>query len=411
MRTALAKPKQPPKKRSTPIFNMKKPDLNLLVVLTVLTVWGSLMVYSGSVIVAVRQGNNPDFYFVRHIGWVFLGIIAAYIMFRIDYHLLPKLAVPGLIVCVFFLIMVLLVNYDEPIKRWIDLGPFDFQPSELTKIVFLTYLSGWLAKLKHRTGKTKEIIKQHFIYDLLPFLLVLGVISLLILVEPDLDTTVIIGLTSFIVYFVAGNDGIHFAGSLLLGLLGSLLLLVFINLAGYRVTRLGTYLTFWQTGEIPFPFGSGYQMRQILVAVASGGLFGAGFGQSRQKFHYLGDTAFSDTIFAIFAEEFGLVGSIILISLFTYLLLKGYKIAQQSSDRLGFLLAVSMTTWMCVQAFFHIAANVALIPINGNTLPFFSYGGSSTLVNLAAMGILLNVSSHTVKKHGTQRRVTPTRKR
>ncbi|MFQ5493643.1 MAG: FtsW/RodA/SpoVE family cell cycle protein [Candidatus Dojkabacteria bacterium] len=383
-------------------FPTRKPDYYFVMVIGILSAFGAVMVYSGSVLVAVRQGNSPYFYFIRQVFWILLGLLGAYIVYRLDYHILPKLAIPGLAIAIVLLVAVLLVNSDQSIKRWIDLGPFDLQPSELTKLIFLTYLSGWLAKQRKRVGKGWNALKHHFTHELLPFLVLLGIISFLIIIEPDLDTTVILGATSFIVYYIAGNDRIHLLGSIFTGLALTVVVWFTTNLANYRITRLTSFFNFWQTGEINDPFGTGYQLRQILVAVASGGIFGLGFGESRQKFHYLGDTAFSDTIFAIFAEEFGLVGSIILVSVFVFILLKGYQIARRAPDRVGSLLAISMTTWITLQALLHIAANVALIPINGNTLPFISYGGSSTVINLTAMGILLNISSRSTS--GSKRR-------
>lgn len=369
----------------------KKPDMQLLVVILFLSFWGAIMIYSGSVLVAVKQGYSPYFYFVRQLAWVAIGIIGGYVAFSIDYKLLPKLAVPGLVFAISGLILVLILNWGSDIKRWIDLGPFDLQPSEITKLVFLVYLAGWLAKQKTKY----KSFKAHVVNELIPFLILLFSVSFLILIEPDLDTTIILGVTSFIVYFVAGNDKYHLIGSLSTGGVLAGLVGIAISLAKYRVVRLFTFINFWAQGSsISDPFGAGYQLRQILVAVASGGVFGVGFGESRQKFHYLGETAFSDTIFAIFAEEFGLVGSVILTGLFLYILLKGYKIAKNAPDKLSFLLAVGITTWISLQAFMHIAANVALIPINGNTLPFISYGGSSTVVNLTAMGLLLNISKY-----------------
>lgn len=374
-----------------------KPDITFALVIIVLSIFGSVMVYSASVIVAVRQGNSPSFYFTRQLAWIFIGLIVGYVVYRLDYKLLVKLAIPGLLIAILLLVAVLLFNSNQAIKRWINLGPFDLQPSEITKFIFLTYLSGWLSKQKSYGKNLKDAVKKHFYRELLPFLLLLSVVSILILIEPDLDTTIILGVTSFIVYFISGNDTIHFFGSILTGGMLGLIALASTVLADYRVSRLSSFLDFWKTGLIDDPYGTGYQLRQVLVAVASGGLFGLGFGESRQKFHYLGDTAFSDTIFAIFAEEFGLIGCVILIGVFVFILLRGYGIAKKAPDRTGFLLAVAMTTWLSLQAFLHIAANVALIPINGNTLPFLSYGGSSTVVNMAAIGLLLNISSHAKK--------------
>lgn len=367
-------------------------DFTLFSTVSLLTAFGTVMVYSGSVIVASRQGFEPQHYFVRQVLWVLIGLFTGYIAYRINYRILPKLAPYLLSFSILLLLVVLVLNWGSPIKRWIDVGFFDIQPSEIAKLVFLIYLSSWLAAKRESSRFTKENIKNHILKDLLPFLILLSVVSLLILLEPDLDTTIILGMTSFIVYFIAGNDLLHLLGS------GSIMVLILslfgiaTQTASYRLERFVNWKDFWVNSTIQDPYGAGYQLKQILVAVSSGGFMGVGFGASRQKFHYLGDTAFSDTIFAIFAEEFGFIGSVILISAFIVVLYRGFVIANKAPDKLGYLLAISITIWITIQSSLHIASNVAIIPINGNTLPFISYGGSSTIVNLTAIGLLLNIS-------------------
>jgi cell division protein FtsW len=362
-----------------------------------MSIFGAVMVYDGSAIVAVRQGNEASVYFFKQIVWVIIGLILGFVAFRIDYHKIARISFPMVIFSVLLLLLVLIVNHDQEIKRWIPLGPFDLQPSEIAKISFLIYLSSWLAKQRDQLTNVNDKIKYHVKHELLPFLLLLGGICGLILIEPDLDTAVMLGVTSFLVYFLSGSDRIHLYSSLAVGAVSSIIVGLATISAKYRLNRITNYLGFWKTGDIPNPLSDGYQFKQILVAVASGGLFGVGFGQSRQKFLYLGDTAFSDTIFAIFAEEFGLIGCIILLGLFAYIFFKGYKIASKAPDKLGFLIVVSIITWLTFQAILHIGANVALIPINGNTLPFISYGGSSTVINLIAVGVVMNVASQSVK--------------
>lgn len=378
----------------------KKGDFTFFIVILGLSLWGVLMVYSGSVLVAVKQEQVPYYYALKQLTWVLVGIVAGYLAYRIDYHKIARLAMPMLGFSLALLIVVLLVNINNPIKRWIHLGWFDLQPSELVKVTFLIYLSTWLAKLKDR-GIVKDkwlAFKEHLKRELGPFLLVLGVVCILIVIQPDMDTTIMLGMTSFIVYIISGTDFLHLIGSISTAFILGLVTTITTLSANYRISRLTNFIDFWRTGNVQDRYGSGFQLMQILVAVASGGLFGVGFGESRQKFYYLGDTAFSDTIFAIIAEEFGLLGCLAIISLFVFILLRGFKIAQQAPDKLGSLLVVSMVIWVTLQAFLHIGANVALIPINGNTLPFLSYGGSSTVVNLVAMGLVLNVSRHAIKQ-------------
>ena len=377
----------------------KKIDYSLVGVVVGLSIFGALMVYDGSAIVAVRQGNSADVYFWKQVVWVIFGLIAGYIAFRIDYHFFARLSFPMVITSVVLLILVLIINQDQDIKRWIPLGPFDLQPSEIAKFTFLIYLSSWLSKRRDQVTDVSEKVKYHIKHELIPFLLLLGFICFLISIEPDMDTTIMLGVTSFIVYFLSGNDRIHLYGSLAVGILSTVIVGIATIAAKYRLNRLTNFLDFWRTGNISNPFSDGYQFKQILVAVASGSWIGLGFGQSRQKFFYLGDTAFSDTIFAIIAEEFGLIGCIILLGLFAFIFFKGYKIASKAPDKLGFLVVVSIITWLTFQSILHIGANIALIPINGNTLPFISYGGSSTVINLVAIGVVLNVASQSIGAH------------
>lgn len=382
-------------KRSSRNSPIQTYDSKLLIVVFLLLTIGVLMVYSGSVLVAFKQNLAPYHYFLRQLIWIVLGSIGGYVAYKIDYHKLPALATLGIGFVFLSLIAVLIVNIGEPIKRWIDLGPFLYQPSELAKIVLIVYIAGLLAKTKKiKSTDFKDKLTQHLVQDILPFALVTGTILGLILIQPDMDTAFIIGASTFALYFIGGNDSIHLFTSTIGAFFAGIIAFIAINMADYRLDRFTNWFQFWKTGAIVNEFGAGYQLRQILVAVASGGFLGVGFGQSRQKFHYLGETAFSDTIFAIYAEEFGLVGVTILILLFLFFLLRGFKIAQRAPDKLGFFIAAGITIWISLQAFLHIASNVAIIPINGNTLPFLSYGGSSMLVNLVAIGILLNISKH-----------------
>lgn len=378
----------------------KRGDLTFFIVILGLSIWGVLMVYSGSVLVAVKQEQVPYYYALKQLTWVVIGIVAGYFAYRIDYHKIAKMAMPMLGIAIALMIAVLLININNPIKRWIHLGWFDLQPSELLKITFLIYLSAWLAKLKDRAVVQNKwrALKEHLKYELGPFIAVLCVVSILIVIQPDMDTTIMLGLTSFIVYVISGTDFLHLIGSISTAFVLGIITLFTTLAANYRISRFTNFIDFWKTGNVPDRYGSGFQLMQILVAVASGGLFGVGFGESRQKFYYLGDTAFSDTIFAIIAEEFGLLGCLAIVSLFIFILLRGFKIAQAAPDKLGSFIAISMVIWITIQAFLHIGANVALIPINGNTLPFLSYGGSSTVVNLVGMALVLNVSKHAIKQ-------------
>jgi cell division protein FtsW len=229
---------------------------------------------------------------------------------------------------------------------------------------------------------------------MLPFLGILATILVLILVEPDLGTTAVMGATALVIFFLSGEGYLHNIGfslllvvSLFVGILAALL-------ESYRLSRVKTFIEVVKTGLPPDKSNTGYQLSQILIAIGSGGFLGVGFGQSKQKFNYLGETAFSDNIYAVIAEEFGFLGAIFIATVFLFIAFRGMKIAQKCTDKQSALLAAGITIWFATQAFFHIAANVGLVPLTGITLPFVSYGGSSMIVTLSAAGLLLNISKY-----------------
>ena len=229
----------------------------------------------------------------------------------------------------------------------------------------------------------------------------MGIVALLIMLEPDLGTTMIIGLTSFTMFFVAKNGWDHTKytlGSLLL--LSTPLVAIATILAPYRLGRMRTYLDLLLTGEISDPRGDGYQMQQILIGIGSGGFLGKGFGQSRQRYGYLVEnTAFTDSIYAIILEELGFLGGTILVIAWLVFLWRGFKIANNAPDKQGKLLATGVTIWLTLQALLNMGANTGLIPLTGIPAPLLSYGGSSTIVTFIGIGILLNISKHSTKEN------------
>lgn len=381
--------------RRASVKDTGKPDVITIGIIGFLLFFGLILVYDSSVIVASSEPFNDPFHFFKlQTIWIFLGMIAAYITYKIDYHIYPKIIPIGLLITVILLILVLVVGtVTNGSRRWIDLGFFRLQPSELAKLVFTVFLASWLSKQK-KVLKTNNALKDYLISDLGPFLFLLMLITSLILVGRDLATTFIVGAIALSIYFVSGKDLLHTVGSIFIVIAMGVVATLAAVLAPYRLDRINTYLSFLKTGTVPDPLGTGYQLRQILIAVGSGGLFGVGFGESRQKFFYLGISGFTDTIFAVFAEEFGLFGSVIFVTIFLILIFRGLKIASTAKDRLGLLLASGIIFWIGLQAFLNIAANVGLIPLTGIPLPFISYGGSSMVVILAGVGILLNISKY-----------------
>jgi cell division protein FtsW len=360
-------------------------------------VFGSLMVYSASAVRAASIGQSTFHFFLLQVVWIGLGLIAMYIAYKMPLDMLSRSAMLILLVSIVLLVLVLIIGKNlNGASRWIDLGPFDLQPSEVAKIGFVIYLAAWLSKPRPKLASISEAFKRHFYYDLFPFIIVLGVIGGLIIMQPDLDTAVIISVTALAMYFVSGTDALHTLGSIFILVVGGALGIVAAVAAPYRLSRIQTYIQFLLTGEVQDKRDSGFQLYNGLVAIGSGGLLGIGFGESKQKFHYLQDAAFTDSIFSIIAEEFGLLGSLLVVGMFLLFMYFGIRIALNAKDKFSSLLATGITTWITLQALLNIGANVALFPFGGIPLPFMSYGGSSTLILMIAVGLLLNISAQKI---------------
>lgn len=373
------------------------PDKGILFFLIIMAIFGAIMIYDASVYQA-NQVFKDQFYFLKsQVIWLILGGAVAFIFYIIDYRKLLKLALPALVVTIVLLILVLAFGEDiNGAKRWFQIGPLPpIQPAEFAKITIVMYLASWLAKREHKYTKFDEALKKGFLNNLLGFIAILGVIAVLVLLEPDLGTTMVICTTAFGMFFISGKDKAHTVGSAGILLLFFPLAALAAILEPYRLKRITTYLNLILTGEVADPKGSGYQMQQILIGIGSGGFWGKGFGQSRQRFGYLVEnTAFTDSIFAVVLEELGLWGGALIVFSWIFFLWRGFKIALNAIDKEGQLLAAGITIWLTCQAFFNMAANVGIIPLTGIPLPFLTYGGSSTIVTLIAFGLLLNVSKY-----------------
>lgn len=350
-------------------------DIGFLIAVVILAVFGLLMVYDSSQFEAFQEFND-NFYYIKQqvisavIGFGLLGFFSFY-----DYRRLQKIALPFFLLSILLLLLVFIPGLGVKAggaHRWIRLAGFPLQPAEIIKLSSVIFLAAIFQK------KVRS----------LPFILMTGFIGLIIGVfQRDLGSAVVFFLIAFGIYFVAGAQFKNFLGLLVVGALG---LVGFVLIAPYRIKRILAFLD-------PFadPQGYTYHISQILIALGSGGLFGLGGGQSRQKFAYIPEIT-TDSIFSVIGEEFGLLGSIVLISLIGFLVLRGYKIAQASDDKFGKLLAVGLTTWLGVQAAVNLASMVSLMPLTGVPLPFISYGGSALIANLVAVGILLNISKHNI---------------
>jgi cell division protein FtsW len=303
-----------------------------------------------------------------------------FITSKIAYINWQKLAIPMLAATILTLFLVLVSGAgisSGGATRWIDLGFFSFQPSELAKLTFIIYLATWFSK--------KGKVMNDFAYGFIPFLVLLGIITLLIMMQPDLGTMTVIALVSILVFFIAGGS---IKNILMIIAGGATLFALLIKIAPYRAARLSVFLN----PELD-PLGIGYHINQALLAIGSGGILGLGLGRSRQKYNYLPE-ATTDSIFAIIAEELGLIISVLLIVLFIVLMIRGFKIARNAPDQFGKLLAAGITCWFTVQAVINIGAMVSLLPLTGIPLPFVSYGSSAIVISMAAVGILINISKY-----------------
>lgn len=360
------------KKRKTykPQLHKKRFDFALFFTVIFLSLFGVLIVYDASVVEAYRDFSDK-FHFARLQGfWVALGIVSMLIASFIPLKLIKKITPIILLSSIGFLVAVLIPGIGTQIqgaRRWIKLGFFSVQPSELAKLGFVLYLSSWLEN------------KQRLVH----FLFLIAIILSLVMLQPDLGTSIVLVTTGLTMYFLSGAS---ITTLLIVAAIGFVSGLTLILSSPYRKARLLTFLQ-PQTD----PLGASYHIRQVLIALGSGGLFGVGIGRSRQKYEYLPE-ATTDSIFAVMAEEIGFIGSAVVIALLLLVIYRGFKIARNASEPFNQLLAGGITSWIGIQVFLNLSAMVALVPLTGIPLPFFSYGGSSTISILAGIGLLLNIS-------------------
>jgi cell division protein FtsW len=358
------------------------PDYPLAGLIVLLLLIGIVMVSSASVVLSYTNYGNNNYFLNHQILAAGLGIGVLLVTQAVDYHKYRSIAPVALFLTIGLLAAVVLTpfgtNHGTTARRWIQMGPLSFQPTEMVKLTFIIYLAAWLER------KGDQI--KNFSYGFLPFAVMMGVVALLIMKQPDLGTLSVIVLTSAAMFFVSGASLSH------LGLgVGSALVALFILIkaAPYRLARLTIFLH-----PNTDTSGIGYHVNQALLAIGSGGLFGLGFGHSIQKYNYLPEAS-TDSIFAVIAEELGMVRASMLLGLFALLAWRGFKIARGAPDQFGMLVAVGITSWIVFQTVINIAAMLSLVPLTGVPLPLISYGGSSLIWTLGALGILLNISKQT----------------
>ena len=367
-------------------------DLALLGVVGVLLVLGLDMVYSASFVVAQDSSQySSDRYFLYwQAAFAAIGLVGLAVAASVDYHWLKGLSLPGMAVAIALLVAVVashLGHASNGAQRWLAIGPLPaVQPSEFAKLALVLFAAAWLS------GPDERV--RSLLRGSLPFVAVLGLLAGLIMLQPDLGSTFIVVATGICLFFLAGARLSHFAGGAAIGVVA---LGILATSEPYRVNRL---TAFFQSGEDPL--GVGWHSLQSNIALGSGGLLGRGLGASRQKFYYL-YSAHADSIFAVIGEELGLIGTLLVLALFLTLAYRGYRIAVEAPDTFGALIAVGVTSWLTLQALTNIAVATSTIPFTGIPLPFISYGGSSLVVSLAGIGLLLSVSRQRVPRMGRVR--------
>lgn len=375
------------KKQVHSLFSRGVMDLTFFLIVMTLLVIGIIMMFSASYAKALNEsgGTNGTSYATKQIAMAAIGIFCMFFFSFFDYRHFsnPKIAITSYIGCVILLIAVLVNGVTEGgATRWIVIGPLNFQPSELMKfsiIILFSYLIVQNYKKMHK-----------FTVGILPFGVLLGIVVVLLMLQPHLSCTILICAIGVCLMFVGGVRWKHIFILCLLGV-GALALIVYMKTQGedgftYFQTRFQSWLDPFSDEK-----GGTWQTCQSLVAIGSGGLFGLGLGGSRQKFMYLPESQ-NDFVFSIVCEELGFIGAVTIILLFALLIIRGFYIASKSKDRFGMLITIGITVQIGIQAFLNIAVVSNLIPNTGISLPFFSYGGTALIMQLAEMGIILNVS-------------------
>lgn len=359
-----------------------KSDKILFLAVLLLVCVSAVMVSSASAALALQKHWNVSHFLFRQMTWVLLGFLLLGVTMRIRYHVYqqPSVIWSALGAVTLALVFVLVMGTAKNgSRRWFGYGGTGIEPSELAKLVIVLFVADLLARRMERVNDVKSV--------LLPVGLVLGPMLALILLQPDLGTAVFIVLVTGLLIFAAGLDYRYILG---LGLTAIPAVGALILTHGYRMTRIQTWLDPWRD-----PLGDGFQIIQSLIAVGTGGLMGRGFMRGQQKMSFLPEPQ-TDFIYSVISEEFGLIGATLVLIAFCVIAWRGYSIAMRTSDRFGAFLALGLTSLIAVQALINVSVVLGVLPNKGLPLPFVSAGGSSMLISMLAVGILLNVSQHTV---------------
>jgi cell division protein FtsW len=355
------------------------PDKWLFLATVSLALFGLVMVYSASAITAEKENGTQYYYVIKQAMWTGIGIVAMFITMQLDYNWLRnrRLVMALLVITVLMLLAVFGFSPINGARRWIKLSRFSIQPSEISKLTLTIFLAYFL---EQRAGE-EGLFWRTFV----PCAFVTGMLALLVVAEPDLGTALMLAVIFVVMVFTAGARWRHLGIAAAPGLLGLAGLLIFVP---FRVRRLTAFLDPWADPE-----GSSYQVVQSLIAMGSGGLHGLGFAQGKQKLFFL-PFAHSDFIYAVVGEELGLAGALGVVLIFGLFLWRGIRTALRAPDRFGMLLSLGLVSGIVAQALFNMSVVIAIVPTKGIPLPFISYGGSSMVPTLAAVGILLNISQY-----------------
>ena len=367
----------------------KQPDYLLLATIFLLLVFGVIMVFSSSYVMAYKWYGNSFYFFNRQLISAIIAVIVFTIAMKIDFHFWRKIAIPVLIISIFLLFLLYVPGLARSIrgaKRWLIIGPVPLQPSELAKFALILYIADCLTRKNEKDIGT-------FLRGILPIFIVTALIFILIFDQPDFSTAIVVMSCSFIMLFIGGSKITQLFALIVLLIPPGILLALGED---YRRIRLLSFLNPWED-----PLKSGFHIIQSLLALGSGGLTGVGIAESRQKFFYLPDQH-TDFIFSIIGEELGFIGTSLVILLFLLFLWRGFMISLKTQDVFGSLIAAGITSMIVFQAVINISVVTKLIPTTGITLPFISYGGSSLIVNMLCCGILLNISKNSAITNGVR---------
>lgn len=365
------------KKKSLP-----KIDLVLLLIAGTILAFGLLTLLSASSVLSFQRFGNNYYYFLRQLFFgVVPGLILMYLFSRIDYHVWQKYAPFMVLVGIGLLVAVLIPGIGFKVgnaRRWINFGAFLFQPAEFVKLAVVFYLASWYDKRQQHA--------HDLYYGFLPTLAIVSLVSGLIILQPDMGTMISLVCISAVMFFIGGVKLRYLAGTAGVGLL---VMWILIKAESYRLQRIMAFMNPQSDSK-----GIAYQINQALLAIGSGGFWGNGFGQSRQKYNYLPEPI-GDSIFAVMSEELGFLRVTLVLGLFLALAFRGFRVALKAPDTFGRLVAGGITSWLVFQAMINIGGISAIIPLTGIPLPFISYGSTALAINLASLGVLLNISRYT----------------